>query len=69
MALANHDLELLQLISHAIKDAHVFDPDAGFGSTWNRPQISSEEATHYAKAILNCFHGAGLEVKKQKNAF
>jgi hypothetical protein len=68
MALPNYDPELLQLISHAIKDAHVFDPDAGFGSTWNRPQISSEEATHYAKAILNCLRGAGLEVKQQKSA-
>ncbi len=65
MTAANHDPKVLQLISHAIKDAHVFDPDAGFGSTWNRPQLSGEEATHYAKAILNCLHAAGLDVTQQ----
>ena len=62
----NQDPKVLQLISNAIKDAHLFDPDAGFGSTWNRPQLSGEEATHYAKAILNCLHAAGLEVSQQK---
>lgn len=67
MTLAKHDPEVLQLISHAIKDAHLFDPDAGFGSTWNRHQLSGEEATHYAKAILNCLHAAGLEVSQQAN--
>ncbi len=68
MTLANHDPKVLQLISRAIKEAHLFDPDAGFGSTWDRPTLSGEEATHYAKAILNCLHAAGLEISHQNNA-
>lgn len=57
--------EVLQLISQAIKDAHVFDPDAGFGSTWDRPSLSAEEANHYAKAILKCLNLAGFEVSRR----
>ena len=67
MTLANHDPRVLQLISHAIKNAHLFDPDAGFGSAWDRPQLSGEEATHYVKAILNCLQAAGIEVSELKN--
>lgn len=65
MTFAHHDPKVLQLISSAIKDAHLFDPDAGFGSTWDRSQLSGEEATHYAKAVLNSLHAAGLEVSQQ----
>jgi hypothetical protein len=67
MTIAKHDPKVLGLISHAIRDAHLFDPDAGFGSTWNRRQLSGEEATHYAKAILNCLRAAGFEVSRQND--
>jgi hypothetical protein len=56
------DTEILQLMSAAIKDAHLFDPDAGFGSTWERPRLSGEEATHYVRAVLNSLRKSGLDV-------
>jgi hypothetical protein len=64
MTFAHHDPKVLQLISSAIKDAHLFDPDAGFGSTWDRSQLSGEEATHYAKAVLNSLHAADWKSRR-----
>ena len=61
-----HDPKLLQLFAGAIHDAHIHDPDAGFGSTWNNLGISGEECTHYAKAVLNCLKNAGLEITSRK---
>jgi hypothetical protein len=57
--------EILQVLTAAIKDAHLYDPDAGFGSTWDRPRLSGEEATHYARAVLNALRNAGLDVTIQ----
>ena len=61
-----HDPEILKLLAGAIQDAHIHDPDAGFGTTWNSLNLSGEECTHYAKAVMNRLQMAGLEIVTRK---
>ena len=69
MASANHDPELLQLISHAIKDAHVFDPvgDAhqnleAEDFAWATRAIAAVARRHCGGRIVSSLEGGyGLE--------
>ena len=61
-----HDPDILKLLAGAIQDAHIHDPDAGFGTTWNSLNLSGEECNHYAKAVMNSLNKAGLEIVARK---
>ena len=62
--------KLIDLLALAIHQAHTHDRDHPHnGQKWPQLVLSTEEANHYAKAVINALAESGLQiVEKTHNA-
>ena len=59
---------LIDLLALAIHQAHVHDPNHPHdGQKWPQLVLSTEEAVHYGKAVINALAGSGLQIGEKNN--
>jgi hypothetical protein len=54
--------ELLSILTAAIARSHIHDPIRSDGTTWDNANLSNEEASHYAKAVLGVLAASNLKI-------
>jgi hypothetical protein len=54
--------ELMSLLTGAIARSHLHDPVRIDGTTWDNMNVSNEEASHYAKAVLTVLSNNRLKI-------
>jgi hypothetical protein len=58
--------ELMNILTAAIARSHIHDPIRPEGTTWDDMNVSNEEASHYAKAVLAILAQEGLKIVEAK---
>jgi hypothetical protein len=58
--------ELMNILTAAIAQSHVDDPNRPDGTTWDNTYLSVEEAAHYAKAVLTVLEKSHLKIVTTK---
>ena len=54
--------ELMSLLTGAIARSHLHDPVRIDGTTWDNMNVSNDEASHYAKAVLTVLSNNRLKI-------